>query len=138
MGDEEQIKRLMDDWRRLTAEADVDGLLLLTTDDVVFLTPENPPITRDAFAAGFRDVSDKARIESTQEVKEVRVSGDIAYAWSQLSVVVTPKAGGDSWENSGHVLSVFHRSASGRWLLARDANVMLGAGDPGKAEPAGD
>jgi len=28
------------------------------------------------------------------------------------------------------VLTVFHRSASGQWLLARDANLMTGAGRP--------
>jgi uncharacterized protein (TIGR02246 family) len=130
IGNEEQIKRLMDDWRRLTAEGDVDGLLSLTTDDVVFLTPGNPPITKEDFAAGFRTVLAKARIESTQDVKEIRASGDIAYAWSHLSVVLTPKEGGEKTESSGYALTVFRRSASGQWLLARDANLIAGAGNP--------
>jgi len=130
MTDEEQIRRLMDDWRRLTAEGDVDGLLALTTEDVVFLTPGNPPFGREEFAAGFREVSAKARIESTQDVEDIEATGDLAYASSHLSVKVIPKDGGDPWESSGHVLSVFHRSASGGWLLARDANLIVGAGDP--------
>jgi len=122
---------VMDEWRRLTAQGDLDGLLALTTYDVVFLTPGNPPIRRKEFAEGFRQVSAKARIESTQDVRDIRVSGDIAYAWSELSVVLTPhdEAGG-KWENSGHVLSVFQRSGTGKWLLARDANLMAGAGKP--------
>jgi uncharacterized protein (TIGR02246 family) len=128
--DEEQIRRLMDDWRRLTAEGNVDGLLALTTDDVVFLTPGNPPITKQDFAEGFRKVSAKARIESTQDVKDIRASGDIAYAWSHLSIVLTPKEAGDRTESSGYALSVFRRSASARWLLARDANLVSGAGNP--------
>src|SRR5256714_7395794 len=101
--DGQQIRQLMDKWRQLMAEGDVDGLLSLTTDDVVFLTPGNPPVTRQDFAAGFRQVSAKARIESTQEVKDLRVSGDIAYAWSYLSVVMTPKGEGAPWKSSGHV-----------------------------------
>jgi uncharacterized protein (TIGR02246 family) len=128
--DEEQIRRLMDDWRRFTAEGNVDGLLSLITDDVVFLTPGNPPITKADFAAGFRTISAKARIESTQEVKDLRASADIAYAWSHLSLVLTPNDGGERIESSGHVLSVFRRSPSGQWLLARDANLVAGAGNP--------
>jgi uncharacterized protein (TIGR02246 family) len=128
--DEQQIRRVMEEWRRFTAEGDVDRLVSLAADDVVFLTPGNPPITKQDFAAGFRQVSAKARIESTQDVREIRVSGDIAYAWSFLSARLIPKDGGKSWENSGHALSVFHKSASGKWLLARDANLMTGAGNP--------
>ena len=131
--DEQQIGHVMDEWRRFTAEGDVDGLLSLTTDDVVFLTPGNPPITREDFARGFRQVSRRVRIESTQEVREIKTSGDVAYAWSHISVVLIPKDGdGKNWENSGYVLSVFRRSASGKWQLARDANLMTGAGNPNR------
>ena len=128
---EQEIRQVMDEWRRLSAQGDVDGLLALATYDVVFLTPGNPPIRRKEFAEGFRQVSAKTRIDSTQDVRDIRVSGDIAYAWSELSVVLTPNDdAGKKWENSGHVLSVFHRSATGKWLLARDANLMTGAGKP--------
>ena len=130
VADEEQIRQVMDDWRRLTAEGDVDGLLSLLSDDVVFLTLGNPPITKKDFAEGFRKVSAKARIEATQDVKEIRTSGDIATAWSHLTVVLTPKEGGKKSEASGYVLTVFHRSPSGNWLLARDANLVAGAGNP--------
>jgi len=128
--DEQQIRELMAEWRRLTAEGNLGGLLSLLTDDVVFLTPGNPPMTRNDFAKGFRDVSAKARIESAQDVKEIRTSGDIANAWSHLTIVLTPKQGGKTSEASGYVLSVFQRSPSGKWLLARDANLVAGAGNP--------
>jgi len=128
--DEQQIRELMVEWRRLTAEGNLDGVLSLLADDVVFLTPGNPPMTRNDFAKGFRDVSAKARIESAQDVKEIRTSGDIANAWSHLTIVLTPKQGGKTSEASGYVLSVFQRSPSGKWLLARDANLVAGAGNP--------
>ena len=120
----------MDDWRRLTVEGNLVGLLSLLCDDVIFLTPGNPPITKQDFAAGFREVAAKARIESTQDVKELRVSGEIAYAWSHLTIVLIPNDGGKRSESSGHVLSVYQRSPSGRWLLSRDANLVAGAGNP--------
>jgi len=129
--DELQIRALMADWRRLTADGDLNGLLALIADDVVFLTPGHAPITKDDFAAGFRQVSAKASIESTQDIREIRVSGDLAYAWSHLRVVLTPKGDvGKPWESSGYVLTVFHRSSPGTWLLARDANLIAGAGNP--------
>jgi uncharacterized protein (TIGR02246 family) len=130
--DEQQIRHVMDEWRRLTDEGDLDGLMSLLADDVIFLTPGNPPITKNDFATGFRDVSAKARIEAAQEVKEIRVSGDIAAAWSHLTVLLTPKEGGKMSEASGYVLTVFHRSSSGKWLLARDANLVAGAGNPNR------
>ena len=120
----------MAEWRRLTAEGNLDGLLSLLADDVIFLTPGNPPITRDDFAKGFREVSAKARIEAIQDVEELRASGDIAAACSHLTVVLTPKDGGKKSEASGYVLTIFHRSPSGKWLLARDANLVAGAGNP--------
>jgi uncharacterized protein (TIGR02246 family) len=130
--DEQQIRHLMDEWRRLTAEGNVEGLLSLLADDVVFLTPGNPPITKNDFAKGFREVSAKARIEAIQDVKEIRASGDIAAAWSHLTVVLTPMKGGKKSEAAGYVLTVFHRSPSGTWLLARDANLVAGAGNPNR------
>lgn len=33
-------------------------------------------------------------------------------------------------ESSGHVLTVFRKSADGIWQLARDANLVAGAGNP--------
>jgi uncharacterized protein (TIGR02246 family) len=137
VADEQQIRRMMDQWRRLTAEGNVDGLLSLITDDVVFLTPGNPPITKSDFASGFRKISAKARIDSVQEVKEIQASGDIAYAWSYLSIVLTPKEGGEKSESSGYVLTVFRKTPSGEWRLARDANLITGAGTPDRVKGRG-
>ena len=86
IADEEQVRQVMNEWHRLTAEEDVEGLLDLTTHDVVFLTPGNEPIRKQDFAAGLRQFLPKARVEMTQDVKEIEVSGDLAYAWSHLSI----------------------------------------------------
>ena len=66
----------------------------------------------------------RARIESKYEVKDVRASGDVAYVWSYISIVMTSQETSSSTKREGHVLSVFHKSTSGKWLLARDANLM--------------
>lgn len=122
--DEQQIRSLMDEWRERTAAGDVDGVLALMTDDATFLTAGNPPMTKADFAAGFRSFAGKVEIEATQDVKDLRVSGDLAYAWSHLSVAMTSTVTGVRTERVGHVLTVFRKSAAGEWLLARDANLM--------------
>ncbi len=122
--DEQQIRDLMAEWSRRTAEGDVEGVLALMTDDAVFLTPGNPPMTKADFAAGFKTFAGKVRLEAKQDVKDLQVSGDLAYSWSHLSVTMTSLETGGRTERAGHVLTVLRRSPSGQWLLARDANLM--------------
>ena len=128
--DNAAIRELMAQWRRLSSEGDVEGLLALLTDDVVFLTPNNPPMDKRKFEEGFRGFAAKASIDAQQEVKELRVSGDLAYSWSHLRVTFTPQ-GGKPIVNEGHVLTVL-RKEGGRWRIARDANLMPYAGNPEK------
>jgi uncharacterized protein (TIGR02246 family) len=122
--DEQQIRRLMDDWRRRTAEGDLEGVLTLMTDDAVFLTCGNAPMTKGDFAASASGMAGRVRIEATQEVKDLHASGDVAYAWTHISVVITSAETGSRTERAGHVLTVLRKSPAGTWLLARDANLM--------------
>lgn len=121
--DEQQIQELMEEWRRRTAQGDLEGVLALMTDDVAFLTHGNSPMTKADFAASSK-LAGRAQIEATQEVRDLHASGDVAYAWTHISVVVTPLETGGRTERAGHVLTIFRRSPSGAWLLARDANLM--------------
>jgi uncharacterized protein (TIGR02246 family) len=122
--DEEQIRQLMEDWRRSTLEGDLDAALALMTHDAVFLTCGNAPMTKNDFANAFGQFAGKIRIDSTQEIKDLHASGDVGYAWSYISVVMTFLETGSKTERKGHVLTVFRKSPSGRWVLARDANLM--------------
>lgn len=122
--DEQRIHSLMNQWRERTAAGDVEGVLALMTDDAVFLTAGNPPMTKADFAAGFRSFAGKVEIEATQDVKDLQVSGDLAFAWSHLSVTLTNAETGGRTERMGHVLTVYRKTAAGEWLLARDANLM--------------
>lgn len=123
MTDREAIIALMDDWRRLTIEGDLGGVLALTTDDVVFLTPGRPPFGREEYAKMFATFAGKVKFEAHQEIRDFHASGDVAYAWSHLAVTMTPK-GGAAVKREGDILSVFRRGADGKWRLARDANFV--------------
>jgi uncharacterized protein (TIGR02246 family) len=123
--EEQAIRDLVARWHRATAAGDVDTVLGLMADDVVFLVPGQPPMKgRNSFEHGLRALLTQHRIESTGEVREVEVSGSLAYCWTDLNVRVVPLSGGDAKVRSGSALSILRKQATGSWVLARDANLL--------------
>jgi uncharacterized protein (TIGR02246 family) len=123
--DEKQIRELVAAWMTATRSGDVEALLDLMTEDVIFLVPGKPVMRKSAFAAAAKSQSGgrAAKFEGESDIQEVNVSGDWACMWSKLTVVATPAEGGAPTTRAGHTLSVFRRHG-GRWLLARDANLL--------------
>ena len=125
MGDEQQIRDLIDTWLRVSAEGDVSQILPLMAEDVVFLTPGQPPMRgREAFAASFAGWQGKFRLETHCEIQEIHVSGNWAYSWTRLSVTMTPIDGGPANRRTGHTLTVLLKNADGAWQIFRDANLL--------------
>lgn len=114
----------MEEWRRRASAGDVEGLLALTADHAVFLTPGHAPMTKADFAARFNRITAKVRVEPMYQVTDVGISGELAYAWSQLTLVFTAKTGGARTERSGHVLAIFRRNFAGVWQVARSAKLI--------------
>jgi ketosteroid isomerase-like protein len=63
------------------------------------------------------------QISGTSEIREIKVHGDWAFMWAKLAVVVTPPGGGSPTTRAGYTLSIL-RKEGGKWLLARDANML--------------
>jgi uncharacterized protein (TIGR02246 family) len=123
--EEQAIRDLVARWHRATAAGDVDTVVGLMADDVVFLVPGQPPMKgRRSFERGLRVLLTQHRIESTGEVREAEVSGSLAYCWTDLNVRVVPLSGGDAKVRSGIALSILRKQATGSWVLARDANLL--------------
>lgn len=124
--DEQAIRELIALWHRATAAGEVETVLDLMTDDVVFLVAGQPPMKgRAAFERGLRGLLAKHRVESTHEIHEVVVDGDLGYSWTDLQVRVIARDGGAAPPaRSGSTLSVLRRQADGRWRMVRDANLM--------------
>jgi uncharacterized protein (TIGR02246 family) len=120
--DERAIREVIATWMRATAEGDAETVLGLMADDVVFFVAGRPPFGKEEFAAAQEGLGN-ARIDATSNVREVRVSGDWAFCSTDLAVVMTPQ-GGAPVRRSGNTLSVFQRLPGGRWVLARDANLL--------------
>ncbi|XHS80354.1 YybH family protein [Burkholderiaceae bacterium UC74_6] len=102
-----------------------ETVLSLMTDDVVFLVTGRPLLRTAAFEAMARRPpgGPRPKFEGQATVQEVQASGDMAYAWTQLSVKVTSPGDEVPTERAGPVLSVLRR-VDGRWLLARDASLL--------------
>lgn len=123
--DDQQIRALVATWMAATKAGDVEAVLALMSEDVVFLVPGKPPMGKAGFATAARAQASGGAptFDGRSEIQEVQVAGDWAFMWSKLTVVATPPGGGSSSTRSGHTLTVFRRQG-GRWLLARDANLL--------------
>ena len=92
--DETEIRRLVSTWMSATQAGDVAAVMGLMTDDVVFLVPGKAPMRKKDFEATAKAQAAHAapKFEGSSEIQEVQVNGDLAFAWSKLTVVATPPA----------------------------------------------
>ena len=120
--DERAIRDVISTWLSASAAGDTEKVLTLMSDDVVFLVAGRS-FGKEEFAAGQSALATH-RIEASSDVREVVVSGDLAYARTELTVTMTPLAGGPGLRRSGPTLSIFRRDGGGRWVLARDASLL--------------
>jgi uncharacterized protein (TIGR02246 family) len=119
--DEAAIRKLVDTWLAASKAGDIATVLDLMTDDVVFMVPGREPFGKQAFAAA-SDAMKNVRMEGRSEIRELRVLGDWAYIRNYIEMTITPE-GGDLVRRSGYTLTIL-RKESGRWRLARDANLV--------------
>ena len=127
--DEQAVRELHSIWIDAVNVGDLDRLLSLMADDIVFLGPGKEPFGRDGFTAGFLEAHQRAHIRCVSELQEVVVVGpsdgiQVAYTWAKDSLSVIPRAGGDAVQLAGHRLTVYRKQPDGRWLLARDAHTL--------------
>jgi uncharacterized protein (TIGR02246 family) len=122
--DEQAVRDLHSTWIDAVSAGDLDRLLTLMADDVVFLNPGKKPFGRDGFPAGFLEAHQRALIRCISDLQDVVVVGDVAYTWARDSLSVTPRAGGEAVQLAGHRLTVYRKQPDGRWLLARDAHTL--------------
>lgn len=121
---EQEIRALITKWLEASRAGDLDTILNLMTEDVVFLTPGNPPMHRQDFIAGSKSMAGKVTIEGHSEVQEITIAGDQAICWTHLEITVTPIAGGPPIKRAGNILSVLRRDTDGQWRIWRDANML--------------
>jgi uncharacterized protein (TIGR02246 family) len=123
--DEQAIRALVAQWHSATAAGEIEAILELMAEDVVFLVTGQPPMSgRSTFERGLRGLLASHRVASSSEVQEVEVSGSLAYCWSILNVEITLTAGGNKVVRSGSAVSILRKQPNGSWLVVRDANLL--------------
>ena len=120
--DARAIRNLIDRWMKASKAGDTTAVLNMMTDDVVFMTCGREPFGKEEFAATASSMKD-VRIDGTAEVKELAVAGDWAWARTHLTVTMTMPDGKEI-RRSGYTLSILTKDMDGRWLIARDANLL--------------
>jgi uncharacterized protein (TIGR02246 family) len=120
--DERAIRDLVATWLTATEAGDLQTVLGLMTDDVVFMVPGREPFGKEQFAAAAAGMQG-VRIEGTSDIRELRILGNWAYLRSHLQVATTPP-GGSAVRRSGYTLTILRKGDDGKWRLARDANLL--------------
>jgi uncharacterized protein (TIGR02246 family) len=120
--DERAIRDLVATWMKASQAGDTATVLGLMADDVVFMVPGHEPFGKEAFAAASEGMKGM-RMEGSSDIREIKVLGDWAYLRSYIQVTMTPP-GGAPVKRAGYTLTILRKLADGRWVLARDANLL--------------
>ena len=121
--DERAIRNVVDTWLAASKAGDLDTVLSLISDDVLFLTPGQAPFGKEAFAKMSEGMKDM-QVDGTSEIQEVQVFGEIAYLRNALRIVIT-MPDGKVVRRSGQTLTILRKEADGMWRLVRDANLVM-------------
>jgi uncharacterized protein (TIGR02246 family) len=122
--DEQAIREVVATWMAASQSGDLDTVLSLMSDDVVFMVPGREPFGKEAFAAQSRALAQSgAKMQGESEIVELQVQGDWAWLRNRLRVSVIPP-GQAALQHAGYTLTILRKNAQGRWQLVRDANLL--------------
>jgi uncharacterized protein (TIGR02246 family) len=120
--DERAIRDLVSTWMRASKSGDVNTVLSLMADDVIFMVPGREPFGKDVFRAA-AEAMKNASLTGSSDIREVNVLGDWAYIRNYIEITITSREGG-TMRRKGYTLSILRKQSDGRWLLWRDANLV--------------
>ena len=120
--DERAIRDLVATWMAASKAGDAATVLGLMADDVLFIVAGREPFGKEAFAAASQSTQG-VHFEGTYDIREIKLLGDWAYLRNYLTVTMTPP-GGEPVRRAGHTLSILRKEPNGKWVLAREANLV--------------
>ena len=120
--DERAIRNLVDTWMSATRAGDIETVLNLMADDVIFMVAGQKPFGKEAFAAASRQMTN-VRFEGRSDIEELKVLGNWAYLRNYIEMTITPEPGAPV-HRAGYTLTILRKQEDGRWVLARDANLV--------------
>jgi uncharacterized protein (TIGR02246 family) len=120
--DEQAIQELVSTWMNASEARDINTVLSLMADDVIFMVPGREPFGKEEFRAASEQMKN-VRLAGTSDIREIKVLGDWAYIRNYIEITVTP-LDGTPMQRRGYTLSIVRKQSDGKWALWRDANLM--------------
>lgn len=100
----------------------LDTLLAVLTEDVVFMAPNTPVMVGKAAALPWlTGYLEAYKTHWDKPVQEFTVIGDWAFERYAYTSTDTPLAGGDAIVDTGWGLVIYHHDDDGVWRVARDS-----------------
>ena len=120
--DERAIRDLVATWMKASEAGDLNTVLSLMADDVIFMAPGREPFGKEEFRAASETMK-KVRLTGKSDIRELKVLGDWAYVRNYIEIsVMLPN--GTAMQRSGYALSILRKQSDGKWVLWRDANLV--------------
>jgi uncharacterized protein (TIGR02246 family) len=117
------IHELSKGWIEAVKAKDLDRLLTLVTDDVIFLPSSGPPIKgKDAVGGLYRALFTQFDIDQTADNEEIVLTGEWAFSWGAETLTLSPLQGGSPVRLHGKGLAILRRQQDGSWKFARGIN----------------
>ena len=124
--DERAIRQLVDAWMEATMNGDIETVLSLMADDVIFMVPGREPFGKETFKASAEGQQGLLMVGKS-EICELAILADWAYMRSHIDVAMTG-AYGNTMHRAGYALTILRKTAAGRWVVSRDANLLTEKG----------
>lgn len=121
--DEQAIRELVDKWLAATRSGDLETVLTLMADDVIFMVPGREPFGKETFAAQSKGMG-QHQIEGVSDIKEIEVLGERAWLRNHLEITITAPDG-KTMRKAGYTLTLLRKNPDGAWVITRDANLLM-------------
>jgi uncharacterized protein (TIGR02246 family) len=123
MTNEQQIRELIHVWMNATKEGNIQAVLDLMTDDVVFLVAGQPSFGKDEFKKSAEQMKESnIQFQGESNIEEIKIIDNWAFARTKLKVTTTSNRA--VTHRSGYTLTIYNKGIDGKWKLARDANLL--------------
>jgi len=120
--DERAIRDLIATWMKASEAGDVNTVMSLMADDVIFMVPGREPFGKEVFRAASETMKN-VRLTGTSDIREIKVLGDWAYIRNYIEITIMPPDGA-AMQRTGYTLSILRKQSDGKWVLWRDANLV--------------
>jgi len=119
--DEQAIRQMVHTWLAASKDGDVETMLNLMADDVLFITRGREPFGKETFASASEQMND-VEMDADIDIREIEVFGN--WAWMRSFLRLNLTKGGKSKKHSGHILTILNKRPDGQWIIKRDANFV--------------